>query len=309
MIGTVRALAYLFASLLFILSLRGLSTPEMARRGNGFGVIGMLVAVIVTAVVLLLPGDGVAQGMPHPDAIGVLAGALGVGAVIGAFLAARVAMTSMPELVAILHSFVGAAAVLVGIATYLQPGGEVAGRGAHLVEIYVGVLVGAITFSGSVIAFAMLRGVVGSKPLLLPGRHVLNLLALLACVVLGVMFFRAEVPWPHDAASGSWMAAGMPPLLIMTVLALLLGVHLVMAIGGGDMPVVVSLLNSYSGWAASAAGFMLGNDLLIITGALVGSSGAILSTIMCRAMNRSIWNVVFAGFGDTPKVKKGEKQE
>src|SRR5215471_13792119 len=221
MIGTVRALAYLLASLLFILSLRGLSTPEMARRGNGLGVIGMLVAVIVTAVVLLIPGDGVATVLPNPDAIGVLAAALGVGAVIGAFLAARVAMTSMPELVAILHSFVGAAAVLVGIATYLQSGSEVAGRGAHLVEIYVGVLVGAITFSGSVIAFGKLRGVVGSKPLLLPGRHVLNLLALLACVVLGVVFFRAHTAWPQDTASGSWLDAGMPALLAMTVLALL----------------------------------------------------------------------------------------
>jgi NAD(P) transhydrogenase subunit beta len=297
MIGTVRALAYLLASLLFILSLRGLSTPEMARRGNGFGVIGMLVAVIVTAVVLLVPGDGVAMAVPSPDAIGVLAGALGVGAVIGAFLASRVAMTSMPELVAILHSFVGAAAVLVGIATYLQPGAEAAGRGAHLVEIYVGVLVGAVTFSGSVIAFGKLRGTVGSKPLLLPGRHVLNLAILVACVVLGVFFFRAQAAWPAETASGTWMDAGMPPLVAMTVLALLFGVHLVMAIGGGDMPVVVSLLNSYSGWAAAAAGFMLSNDLLIITGALVGSSGAILSYIMCKAMNRSIWNVVLGGFG------------
>jgi len=201
----------------------------------------------------------------------------------------------MPELVAMLHSFVGAAAVLVGIATYLQPGAEVAAaRSVHLIEIYVGVLVGAVTFSGSIIAFGKLRGVVGSKPLLLPGRHILNLIILITCVVLAVLFLQASHPWPDG---GAWYDAGMPPLLIMTVLALLLGVHLVMAIGGGDMPVVVSLLNSYSGWAAAAAGFMLSNDLLIITGALVGSSGAILSYIMCKAMNRSILNVILGGFG------------
>jgi NAD(P) transhydrogenase subunit beta len=266
-----------------------------------------VIAVLVTAVALLLPHGGEAAGAGaggiNPDAVGVLAGALGIGAVVGAFLATRVAMTSMPELVAILHSFVGAAAVLVGIATYLQPDAAAAaqGQGAHVIEIYVGVLVGAVTFSGSVVAFGKLRGVVGSKPLLLPGRHVLNLLALVACVVLGIFFFRAQTPWP--TAGGSFFEAGMPSLLIMTALALLLGVHLVMAIGGGDMPVVVSLLNSYSGWAAAAAGFMLSNDLLIITGALVGSSGAILSYIMCKAMNRSIWNVILGGFGAEPGTK------
>jgi H+-translocating NAD(P) transhydrogenase subunit beta len=292
---TIRSVAYLVASLLFILSLRGPSAQESARQGNKFGIIGMLVAVAMTAVVLLIPGEGVAAVAPDTSIIGVLAVALGVGCVIGAFLAMRVAMTSMPELVAILHSFVGAAAVLVGIATYLQPGGDAADRGAHLGEIYVGVLVGAVTFSGSVIAFGKLRGKIGSKPVLLPGRHVLNVVILTLCVALGVVFQNADVAWLEPGTR--FFEAGMPALLMMTGLALLLGVHMVMAIGGGDMPVVVSLLNSYSGWAAAAAGFMLSNDLLIITGALVGSSGAILSYIMCKAMNRSIWNVVLGGFG------------
>src|SRR5580698_10379754 len=298
MIVTFRSLAYLAASLLFILSLRGLSTQATARQGNRFGLIGMLVAVVVTAVALLLPGDGVAAAGPlDKTVVGVLGAALGLGCVIGALLASRVAMTSMPELVAILHSFVGAAAVLVGIATYLEPSGTMAAadRSAHLGEIYVGILVGAVTFSGSVIAFGKLRGRIGSKPLLLPGRHILNVIALTVCVALGVVFLNADAAWPEPGAR--WLTAGMPALLAMTGLALLLGMHLVMAIGGGDMPVVVSLLNSYSGWAAAAAGFMLSNDLLIITGALVGSSGAILSYIMCKAMNRSILNVILGGFG------------
>jgi NAD(P) transhydrogenase subunit beta len=300
MTSTIRALAYIVASLLFILSLRGLSTQETARRGNSYGLLGMLIAVLCTAIALVLPegpnGTTVSVGGEGLTGVGVLAGALGVGAVIGGLLAARVAMTSMPELVAILHSFVGAAAVLVGIATYLQPSADIeAARGAHLIEIYVGVLVGAVTFSGSIIAFGKLRGRISSKPLLIPGRHLLNLATLAACVALAVVFLRAPQPWPIE--SGSFTEGGMPALMVMTFLALLLGVHLVMAIGGGDMPVVVSLLNSYSGWAAAAAGFMLSNDLLIITGALVGSSGAILSYIMCRAMNRSIFNVILGGFG------------
>jgi NAD(P) transhydrogenase subunit beta len=302
MTSTIRALAYIVASLLFILSLRGLSTQETAQRGNSYGLFGMLIAVVCTAVALIFPGGEIATTTEGFTGVGLLAGALGVGAVIGGLLASRVAMTSMPELVAVLHSFVGAAAVLVGIATYLQPGAETeAAGGAHLIEIYVGVLVGAVTFSGSIIAFGKLRGKVSSKPLLLPGRHLLNLGVLVACVVLAVIFLRAPDPWP--APGGSFTDGGMPALLVMTFLALLLGVHLVMAIGGGDMPVVVSLLNSYSGWAAAAAGFMLSNDLLIITGALVGSSGAILSYIMCRAMNRSIFNVILGGFGaEAPKA-------
>jgi H+-translocating NAD(P) transhydrogenase subunit beta len=296
MITTIRSLAYLIASLLFIMSLRGLSTQETARSGNRFGVIGMLVAVVITALALLAPVDFSTMPTPDTSLLGVLGGALIIGGVIGAFVAARVAMTSMPELVAMLHSFVGAAAVIVGIATYLQPGDTYAhDRTAHLVEIYVGVLVGAVTFSGSIIAFGKLRGMIGSRPLLLPGRHIINLIMIMLSVALAVVFVSAETPWP-DAGAG-FFDAGMPALLLMTGLALLLGIHMVMAIGGGDMPVVVSLLNSYSGWAAAAAGFMLSNDLLIVTGALVGSSGAILSYIMCRAMNRSIWNVMLGGFG------------
>jgi NAD(P) transhydrogenase subunit beta len=295
--STIRSLAYIVASLLFILSLRGLSTQETARRGNRYGILGMVIAVVCTAVALVVPeASSIAKGGEGITGVGLLAGALGAGAIIGGLLAARVAMTSMPELVAILHSFVGAAAVLVGIATYLQPGADIAvAGGAHLIEIYVGVLVGAVTFSGSVIAFLKLQGKVSSKPLLLPGRHLLNVAALVACVVLAVIFLRAPEPWPTE--TGAFVDGGMPSLIVMTFLALLLGVHLVMAIGGGDMPVVVSLLNSYSGWAAAAAGFMLSNDLLIITGALVGSSGAILSYIMCKAMNRSIFNVILGGFG------------
>ncbi len=296
LLGPIRGFAYLAASLLFILSLRGLSTQESARRGNLLGTLGMGLAVVVTAVVLLvarLGGGGApaestaitaAAGGSSP-VVALLVAALVGGAAVGALLASRVAMTSMPELVAALHSFVGAAAVLVGIANYLAPDGNQVHRTIHLVEIYVGVLVGAVTFSGSVIAFAKLRALVGSRPLTLPGRHVLNGALMLASIVLGVMFVQAPG------------AEGFGYLVGMTGLALMLGLHLVMAIGGGDMPVVVSLLNSYSGWAAAAAGFMLSNDLLIITGALVGSSGAILSVIMCRAMNRSIWNVVFGGFG------------
>jgi NAD(P) transhydrogenase subunit beta len=297
MTSTIRALAYIVASLLFILSLRGLSTQETAGRGNRYGIIGMLIAVVCTAFALVLSQGTDVEVAPFSlPGVGALAGALGVGCIVGGVLASRVAMTAMPELVAVLHSFVGAAAVLVGMATYLQPGAEDAtSQSAHLIEIYVGVLVGAVTFSGSVIAFGKLRGSVSGKPLLLPGRHALNAFALVVCVALGVIFFRAPEPWP--AVGGSLMDGGMPALLAMTGIAVLLGIHLVMAIGGGDMPVVVSLLNSYSGWAAAAAGFMLSNDLLIITGALVGSSGAILSYIMCKAMNRSILNVILGGFG------------
>ncbi|MFN8063999.1 MAG: NAD(P)(+) transhydrogenase (Re/Si-specific) subunit beta [Vicinamibacterales bacterium] len=277
------ALAWLAASILFILSLRGLSSQESARQGNLWGVVGMAIAVLGTIAALAM-GEG-ASGLSG-SSLGLLAVVIAIGCAVGAVLASRVAMTAMPELVAVLHSFVGLAAVLVGYANYLVAGHETfAGRGVHLGEIYIGVLVGAVTFTGSVIAFLKLRGSIGSKPLLLPARHGLNAVAAITMIVMGVLFVSAEG------------TSGMPWLGIMTAIAGLLGLHLVMAIGGGDMPVVVSLLNSYSGWAASAAGFMLSNDLLIITGALVGSSGAILSYIMCRAMNRSIWNVVFGGFG------------
>jgi NAD(P) transhydrogenase subunit beta len=267
------SIAYIAAGMLFILSLGGLSAQTSARRGNLFGMIGMAAAVLVTAF-----GPGVSN---YPMLIATLV----AGGAIGAALAARVQMTAMPQLVAILHSFVGLAAVLVGVGAALE-GGHYQGVEAriHEVETFIGVFVGAITFTGSVIAFGKLQGVIRSKPLLLPGRHLLNLLLIAACVGLGTQYVGVE-PSP------------LVPLLACAVLAGLLGIHLVMAIGGADMPVVVSMLNSYSGWAAAAAGFMLNNDLLIITGALVGSSGAILSYIMCAAMNRSFLSVILGGFG------------
>ena len=273
---TLVTISYLVVGLLFIFSLGGLSAQESAGRGNLFGMIGMLIAVLVTAF------------GPRVDSYTVLTGALVAGGAIGAALAARVGMTSMPQMVAILHSFVGAAAVLVGLATALDRSQRLYGAEAkiHEVEIVLGIFVGAITFTGSVIAFGKLQGLIGSKPLLLPGRHLINLIGLLGSAYLGVLFVTYGDYFPP-----LW------PLLAITAVAFLLGIHLVMAIGGADMPVVVSMLNSYSGWAAAAAGFMLENDLLIITGALVGSSGAILSYIMCRAMNRSFLSVILGGFG------------
>jgi NAD(P) transhydrogenase subunit beta len=273
---TLVTVAYLAAGLLFIFSLGGLSAQESAPRGNLFGMAGMLIAVLVTAF------------GPRVDSYMVMTVALVIGGAIGAMLAARVGMTSMPQMVAILHSFVGAAAVLVGMATTLDHSQLFTGieRRIHDTEIFVGIVVGAITFTGSVVAFGKLQGLIGSKPLLLPGRHVMNLVMLLACVYLGYVFVTYGDYFPV-----LW------PLLVVTAIASLMGIHLVMAIGGADMPVVVSMLNSYSGWAAAAAGFMLENDLLIITGALVGSSGAILSYIMCAAMNRSFLSVILGGFG------------
>ncbi|GAB4207422.1 MAG: Re/Si-specific NAD(P)(+) transhydrogenase subunit beta [Sandaracinaceae bacterium] len=276
--------------MLFIRSLGGLSKQETAVAGNASGMIGMTLAVMVTIVRWLSDEEG-ALTVPDVSGLGLLGGAIVIGAVVGAVLARRVEMTGMPELVAILHSFVGLAAVLVGFSSYLSPPGghdasDHAAQVVHLVELWIGVAVGAITFTGSVVAWGKLRGTISGKPLLLPARHAINAIVALAIVGLGSPFVAAA--GPDD---------GMLYLLIMTGLASALGVHLVMAIGGADMPVVVSLLNSYSGWAAASAGFVLANDLLIVTGALVGSSGAILSIIMCRAMNRSIWNVVFGGFG------------
>jgi NAD(P) transhydrogenase subunit beta len=228
-----------------------------------------------------------------------IVGALLLGAVVGLVAARRVQMTQMPELVALMHSLVGLAAMLVGFASYIDTGLPLTGaeKTIHEVEIYIGILIGAVTFSGSLVAFGKLSGRIGGKPLLLPGRHWINLAGLLVVIWQGYAFLNA-----------SGVAAGMLPLAIMTGVALLFGIHMVMAIGGADMPVVVSMLNSYSGWAAAATGFMLGNDLLIVTGALVGSSGAILSYIMCRAMNRHFFHVIAGGFGsdDTPKVGAGE---
>jgi NAD(P) transhydrogenase subunit beta len=289
--GTI-SMAYLLAGVLFIRSLGGLSRQETAREGNLAGLLGMALAVVVTIVVWF------SQGAQLP-AMTMLLGAAAVGSVVGATLARRVEMTGMPELVAMLHSFVGLAAVLVGVSSYLQPahdpahglvgGAAAAARTLHAVEIWIGVAVGALTVTGSIVAWAKLRGTLSGKPLLLPARHGLNLLLVSALVVLAVPFLAAPTP-----------EAGLPWLLADAALAGLLGVHLVMAIGGADMPVVVSLLNAYSGWAAAASGFVLSNDLLIVTGALVGASGTILSVIMCRAMNRSILNVVFGGFGAAP---------
>jgi NAD(P) transhydrogenase subunit beta len=280
----VTTVAYLLAGVLFIRSLGSLSKQETARRGSGYGAVGMTVAILITAAAWA------ARGMDGWVTAVVLVAALVIGGAVGASLARRVEMTSMPELVAILHSFVGLAAVLVGFASYLAPAATAvehpgAERTVHLIEVAVGIAVGALTFTGSIIAWGKLRGNISGKPLLFGTRHLLNGGAAAAVVILCV---------PLVLAQGT---AGLPFLVGIAILAGLLGIHLVMAIGGADMPVVVSLLNSYSGWAAAAAGFVLANDLLIVTGALVGSSGAILSIIMCRAMNRSILSVVFGGFG------------
>jgi NAD(P) transhydrogenase subunit beta len=264
--------AYIAATVLFILSLGGLSDQESAKRGVWYGIVGMAIAVLATVF-----GPGVAL-----DA--TLAITLAIGAVIGVVVAQRVEMTGMPQLVAALHSFVGLAAVFIGVNSDLNPPEGLMGAEIiiHEVEIFLGVFIGAITFTGSIIAYGKLAGRIDGKALILPGRHVWNVVMVLASVILAVMYMN------H---AGSWT------LYVMTLLAFILGAHLVMAIGGADMPVVVSMLNSYSGWAAAATGFLLGNDLLIVTGALVGSSGAILSYIMCRAMNRHFLSVILGGFG------------
>jgi NAD(P) transhydrogenase subunit beta len=274
MSNSISTVAYIVASVLFILSLGGLSDQETAKKGNLYGIAGMAIAFLATAF------------SQNGSGYGILAAVIVPGAIIGAILAARVAMTEMPELVAMLHSFVGMAAVLVGVANYLHPQ-ELTGIEAtiHQIEIFVGVFIGAITFTGSIVAFGKLRGLINSKALTLPGRHWLNVAMLVASVWLGQQFLTGGI------------LSELSALLIMSAIAGVLGVHLVMAIGGADMPVVISMLNSYSGWAAAAAGFMLSNDLLIITGALVGSSGAILSYIMCKAMNRSFISVILGGFG------------
>ena len=279
MTASLATVAYIGATILFILSLGGLSNPETARRGNLFGIIGMAIAVLATVL-----GPRVT-----PGGYAWIIGALVVGGSIGLYAAKTVQMTQMPELVALMHSLVGLAASLVGYASYVDTSTVFptpAEKAIHEVEIYVGILIGAVTFSGSIIAFGKLSGKIGGKPLLLPARHWLNLVGLLVVIWFGREFLHAET-----------IQAGMTPLIVMTVVALLFGVHMVMAIGGADMPVVVSMLNSYSGWAAAATGFMLSNDLLIVTGALVGSSGVILSYIMCRAMNRNFISVIAGGFG------------
>ena len=289
---SLATVAYLGAAILFILSLGGLSNPETSRRGNLFGMVGMALAVLATVF-----GPRVS-----PMGVAWIVGALVIGGGIGLYAAKVVKMTQMPELVALMHSLVGLAACLVGFASYVDTSIQLQGveKTIHEVEIYVGILIGAVTFSGSLIAFGKLNGKIGGKPLLLPGRHWLNLAGLLIVIWFGREFLQAET-----------IEQGMLPLVVKTVIALLFGIHMVMAIGGADMPVVVSMLNSYSGWAAAATGFMLSNDLLIVTGALVGSSGAILSYIMCNAMNRNFISVIAGGFGSgsgTP-AKKGEAAE
>ncbi|MFC8193444.1 Re/Si-specific NAD(P)(+) transhydrogenase subunit beta [Cellulomonas sp. NPDC057328] len=273
MLTSLAQAVYLVAALLFVLSLAGLSRQETARRGNVTGMAGMGLALLAT---VLLAAD--VSERPVAVTLLLVAMALAIGAVVGTWRARRVEMTQMPEMIAVLHSFVGLAAVLVGYNSFLTEEPDA----VHLVEVYLGVLIGAVTFTGSVVAYLKLSGRTRSAPLTLPGRHLLNLAALVASGAL-LAWFLAE--------------PSVPPLALMTLVALALGWHLVAAIGGGDMPVVVSMLNSYSGWAAAAAGFMLGNDLLVVVGALVGSSGAILSYLMCRAMNRSFVSVILGGYG------------
>ena len=281
-LGLVSA-AYIVAAVLFIMSLAGLSKQESAQNGNWYGIVGMAIALIATIA------------SPGVSGVAWIILAMVIGGVIGARLALRVEMTEMPELVAILHSFVGLAAVLVGFNSYIDHG-ELSGvlLNIHLTEIFLGVFIGAVTFTGSIVAFGKLRGVISSKPMMLPHRHKLNLAAVVVSTLLMFHFINE---------GGSTFA-----LLVMTLIALAFGWHLVASIGGADMPVVVSMLNSYSGWAAAAAGFMLANDLLIVTGALVGSSGAILSYIMCKAMNRSFISVIAGGFGSDGTVTSGDEE-
>ncbi|EOI6443272.1 Re/Si-specific NAD(P)(+) transhydrogenase subunit beta [Yersinia enterocolitica] len=285
--GLVTA-AYIVAAILFIFSLAGLSRHETSKQGNTFGVTGMAIALIAT---ILGPDSG---------NVAWIIIAMVIGGAIGIYLAKKVEMTEMPELVAILHSFVGLAAVLVGFNSYLDHGPVVMDAvmvNIHLTEVFLGIFIGAVTFTGSIVAFGKLRGIISSKPLMLPQRHKLNLVALVVSFLLMIMFVKTDS-----------VALQVVALLLMTVIALAFGWHLVASIGGADMPVVVSMLNSYSGWAAAAAGFMLSNDLLIVTGALVGSSGAILSYIMCKAMNRSFISVIAGGFG-TDSSSTGDAEE
>ncbi|HHT40867.1 MAG TPA: Re/Si-specific NAD(P)(+) transhydrogenase subunit beta [Actinomyces sp.] len=294
-VQTFVALAYIVAALLFIRALAGLSKHETAQQGNNAGIIGMTIALVAT-ITLALTSDP-ARGVVVTAFL--IAVAMLIGAMIGIWKARNVEMTGMPELIALLHSFVGIAAVLVGFNSYLAPDAQAEMLGGfHLGEVYLGVFIGAVTFTGSIVAYLKLSAKIKGAPLMLPGRHWLNLAALVVVLILMVVFIREGGVTP--------LATTM--LIIMTVIALAFGVHLVAAIGGGDMPVVVSMLNSYSGWAAAAAGFMLNNDLLIITGALVGSSGAFLSYIMSKAMNRSFVSVILGGFGSDGAVTAGDEE-
>ena len=331
-VGIIQA-AYVIAALLFIFSLSGLSKQETAKSGNIYGIIGMTIALIATMC-------DVSSG------IGWVILAIIIGGAVGIYLAKKVEMTQMPELVALLHSFVGLAAVLVGFNSFLDPQQffqhtnvkvhnlvEIAALHnefiIHLVEIYVGVFIGAVTFSGSIVAFGKLNGRISSKPLSLPFKHYLNLGAIVFCIILMIIFldsadiikntilefmqslrnaFKGTGVDESTMGNGLVSMTALTCLVLMTLIAFAFGIHLVASIGGADMPVVISMLNSYSGWAAAAAGFMLDNDLLIVTGALVGSSGAILSYIMCKAMNRSFISVIAGGFGTDSKSSSSDEE-
>ncbi|KGF00923.1 Re/Si-specific NAD(P)(+) transhydrogenase subunit beta [Actinomyces sp. S4-C9] len=295
-VQTFVSLAYIIAALLFIRALAGLSKHETAQKGNNAGIIGMTIALIATIALAISsnPDRGVAV-----TAL-LIAVAMLIGAMIGIWKARNVEMTGMPELIALLHSFVGLAAVLVGYNSYLAPDAQAELLGGfHLGEVYLGVFIGAVTFTGSIIAYLKLSAKIKGAPLMIPGRNWINLAALVVTLIIMVVFIREGGVTP--------LATAM--LILMTFIALAFGLHLVAAIGGGDMPVVVSMLNSYSGWAAAAAGFMLNNDLLIITGALVGSSGAFLSYIMSKAMNRSFISVILGGFGSDGAVASGDEEQ
>ncbi len=292
---SLQGLAYIVAALLFILALAGLSKQKTAQRGNTMGAIGMGIALLVTMIIVAFSSE-----VDPAPAIILMLVALAIGAVIGIYKARHVQMTQMPELVAMLHSFVGAAAVIVGFTSFLtNPGADSPDNAFHMGEVGLAIFIGAMTFTGSIVAYGKLSGKMSGKPLTLPGRNWINLGIVVVSVALIVwLIFTRGV------------AAGLIPLILLTILSLVLGAHLVLAIGGGDMPVVVSMLNSLSGWAAAMAGFTLGNDLLIITGALVGSSGAYLSWIMCQGMNRTFAAVILGGFGETaPKQSSGEAKD
>ncbi|MDK7741520.1 Re/Si-specific NAD(P)(+) transhydrogenase subunit beta [Helcobacillus massiliensis] len=299
--GRLTNLAYLASAILFILALAGLSKQTTAQRGNTFGAIGMVIALVATIARALVQSHVDPANFHGPLVTFMLiALAMGIGAAIGLPMAKKVEMTGMPQLIAMLHSFVGAAAVLIGLNSFLHPHGVTADLARfHLAEVFLGIFIGAITLTGSIVAYLKLSAKMKGAPLVLPGRHLLNLAALILTLVLGVVF----------VATGGTGVLAWISLMLMLVIALWLGFHMVAAIGGGDMPVVVSMLNSYSGWAAAAAGFMLGNELLIIVGALVGSSGAYLSYIMCKAMNRSFISVILGGFGSDGGAASGADRD
>ena len=311
--ATLTTVSYIGAIILFILSLGGLSNPETSRKGNWYGIIGMTIAVLATIFgsrLVEIPGGHEEWKLVMPDGLVWIVAAMAVGGTVGIIAARIVKMTQMPELVAIMHSLVGLAACTIGFASFIDTSTTfptASEHAIHLMEIYIGVLIGAVTFSGSVIAFGKLSGKISGKPVILPARHLMNLAGLLVVIYYGYVFTVGG-----GLHGGTPTVNEMLPLIVMTVISLLFGIHMVMAIGGADMPVVVSMLNSYSGWAAAATGFMLGNDLLIVVGALVGSSGAILSYIMCRAMNRHFLAVIAGGFGtaegSVAKKADGEPQ-